>query len=45
MEAAIILSTIGQKYKFTLAPDAVIDIKPQITLPPKYGMPATLEHR
>ena len=45
MEAAIILSTVGQKYKFTLAPDAVIDIKPQITLPPKYGMPATLEHR
>lgn len=45
MEAAIILSTVGQKYKFTLAPDAVIDIKPQITLPPKYGMPATLEGR
>lgn len=45
MEAAIILSTVGQKYKFTLAPDAVIDIKPQITLPPKYGMPATLERR
>ncbi|AGK57627.1 cytochrome P450 family protein [Hyphomicrobium denitrificans 1NES1] len=45
MEAAIILSTVGQKYKFTLSPDAVIDIKPQITLPPKYGMPATLERR
>ncbi|HVX34872.1 MAG TPA: cytochrome P450 [Hyphomicrobium sp.] len=45
MEAAIILSAVGQKYKFTLAPDAVIDIKPQITLPPKYGMPATLERR
>lgn len=45
MEAAILLSTIGQQYKFTLAPDAVIDIKPQITLPPKYGMPATLARR
>jgi cytochrome P450 len=45
MEAAIILSTVGQTYRFTLAPDAVIDIKPQITLPPKYGMPATLTHR
>ncbi|MBS0238955.1 MAG: cytochrome P450 [Proteobacteria bacterium] len=45
MEAMIVLATIGQKYKFTLAPDAVIDIKPQITMPPKYGMPATLELR
>jgi cytochrome P450 len=45
MEAAIVLATVGQKYKFTLDPDAVIDIKPQITMPPKYGMPATLELR
>ncbi len=45
MEAMIVLATVGQKYKFTLAPDAVIDIKPQITMPPKYGMPATLELR
>ncbi|CAA2140866.1 cytochrome P450 [Hyphomicrobium sp. ghe19] len=45
MEAAIVLATVGQKYRFTIAPDAVIDIKPQITLPPKYGMPATLELR
>lgn len=45
MEAAIALATVGQKYKFTLAPDAVIDIKPQITMPPKYGMPAILELR
>jgi hypothetical protein len=28
-----------------VAPDAVIDINPQITLPPKHGMPATLERR
>lgn len=45
MEAAIVLAAVGQKYRFTIAPDAVIDIKPQITLPPKYGMPATLELR
>ncbi|HET6390622.1 cytochrome P450 [Hyphomicrobium sp.] len=45
MEAAIALATVGQKYKFTLSPDAEIDIKPQITLPPKYGMPAILELR
>jgi len=45
MEAIILLATIGQKYRFTLDPGAVIDIKPQITLPPMYGMPATLERR
>ncbi|HVZ03148.1 cytochrome P450 [Hyphomicrobium sp.] len=44
-EAAIVLATVGQKYRFTVAPDAVIDINPQITLPPKHGMPATLERR
>lgn len=45
MEAAVVLATVGQKFRFTLDPDAVIDIMPQITLPPKYGMPATLVRR
>ena len=45
MEAVIVLATIGQKYRFTVDPDAVIDVNPQITLPPKYGMPATLALR
>ncbi|MBS0233881.1 MAG: cytochrome P450 [Proteobacteria bacterium] len=45
MEAAIVLATVGQKYLFTLDPDAKIDIMPQITMPPKYGMPATLAQR
>ncbi len=45
MEAIILLATVGQKYRFTLDPDAVIDVMPQITMPPKYGMPATLERR
>jgi cytochrome P450 len=45
MEAAIILAAVGQRYKFTLAPDAQIDIKSQITLLPKYGIPTTLEAR
>jgi len=45
MEAAIVLATVGQQYRFTLDPNAVIDINPQITLPPKYGMPATLQRR
>jgi len=45
VEAAIVLAIVGQKYRFTLEPDAVIDIKAQITLLPKYGIPATLRHR
>lgn len=45
MEAALILAAIGQRYRFTLDADAVIDINPQITLLPKYGIPATLTPR
>lgn len=45
MEAAIVLAMVGQKYRFTLDPDAVIDVKPQITLLPTNGIPATLQPR
>jgi len=45
MEAAIILATVGQRYRFTLDPDAVIEIKPQITLLPANGIPVTLQRR
>lgn len=45
MEAAIILAAVGQRYRFTLDPDAVIDVKPQITLLPANGIPATLQLR
>ncbi|MCU0704486.1 MAG: cytochrome P450 [Fimbriiglobus sp.] len=45
MEAAMILAAVGQKYRFTLDADAVIDLNPQITLLPRYGIPATLTPR
>lgn len=45
MEAAIILATVGQRYQFTLEPDAVIKVKPQITLMPANGIPAVLRPR
>lgn len=45
MEAAIILATIGQRYRFTLDPDAVIEVKPQITLLPANGIPVSLQRR
>lgn len=45
MEAAVILPAVGQRYRFTLDSDAVIDVKPQITLLPANGIPATLQLR
>jgi cytochrome P450 len=45
MEAAIILATVGQQFRFTLDADAVIDVNPQITLLPLFGIPATLQRR
>jgi cytochrome P450 len=45
MESAIILAAVGQRYRFTLMPDAKIDINPQITLLPAHGIPATLVDR
>ncbi|MBA4188568.1 MAG: cytochrome P450 [Planctomycetaceae bacterium] len=45
MEAAILLATVGQRYRFTLDPDAVIELNPQITLLPANGIPATLQER
>ncbi len=45
MEAAILLAAIGQKYRFTLDSNAIIDFNPQITLMPLYGIPATLKLR
>jgi cytochrome P450 len=45
MEAAILLATVGQRYRFTLDAGAIIDLSPQITLLPTYGIPATLQMR
>jgi cytochrome P450 len=45
IEATIILAAVGQHYRFTVDPHTVIDIKPQITLLPANGIPATLECR
>lgn len=45
MEAAIILATVGQRYRFTLMPGARIDFRPQITLVPASGIPASLALR
>jgi Family of unknown function (DUF5681) len=39
------IPAVGQRYRFTLDPDAVFGTKPQITLLPANGIPATLQHR
>lgn len=45
MEVAIVLAAVGQRYRFNLDPEAIIEIKPQITLMPAHDIPATLERR
>jgi len=45
MEAAIILAAVGQEYRFTIDPEAVIGIKPQITLLPANPIRVTLQRR
>ena len=45
IETPIVLATVGQRYRFTVDSDADIGIKPQITLEPANGIPATLWRR
>jgi cytochrome P450 len=45
MEAAVILATVGQRYRFTLEPDPPVTLNPQITLLPTDGIPAVLRRR
>jgi cytochrome P450 len=45
MEATIVLAAVGQRYRFTIDPEAAITIKPQITLMPANGIPTVLQPR
>jgi cytochrome P450 len=45
MEAMLILATIGQNWKLRLAPGHPVEIRPLITLRPKFGMKMVLESR
>ena len=45
IETLILLATVGQRYRFTVDSEADIGIKPQITLEPANGIPATLLRR
>jgi cytochrome P450 len=45
MEATLLLATIAQRYRFTLAPEAVVAPFFSITLRPKYGLPMLVHRR
>ncbi len=38
MEGVLLLATIGQRWRFRLAPGQVVDIHPRLTLRPRHGM-------
>ncbi|HZS06314.1 MAG TPA: cytochrome P450 [Blastocatellia bacterium] len=45
MEGVLVIATIAQRWKLRLAPGHVVEIRPLVTLRPKYGMKMTLERR
>ena len=45
MEMALVLPTIGQRFRFTLAPGAVVTPQPTFTLRPQPGVPAVITPR
>jgi hypothetical protein len=45
MEGALLLSTIGQKWKLKLVPGHPVEPEPLITLRPKYGMRMLVQAR
>jgi cytochrome P450 len=45
MEAALVLATIGQRFRFTLEPEPAVEPMPMITLRPFPGIPVVLKRR
>ncbi|MBX3279865.1 MAG: cytochrome P450 [Acidobacteria bacterium] len=45
MEGALVLATIAQKWRLLLEPDQRIELKPLVTLRPKYGIRMKAERR
>jgi cytochrome P450 len=45
MEATLILATIAQRYRLTVAPDAVVTLLPSMTLRPAHGIKVVLAER
>jgi cytochrome P450 len=45
METVLVLATLAQRFRFTLAPGAQVEPIPTFTLRPRYGIPAVLTPR
>jgi cytochrome P450 len=45
MEGALVLATIAQRFRMRLVPGHPVELRPTITLRPKYGMRMSLERR
>ncbi len=45
METVLVLATLAQHYRFTLAPGHIVEPTPTFTLRPRNGIPTTLERR
>jgi cytochrome P450 len=45
MEAKLILATLAQRLRFELAPDQRVEVRPRITLSPRFGMRMTARAR
>jgi cytochrome P450 len=45
MELQLVVATFARRWRLRLAPGARVDLLPQITLRPRYGMPMTLHRR
>jgi len=45
MEGILLIATIAQKWRMRLSPDQRVELRPMITLRPKYGMRMMLERR
>jgi cytochrome P450 len=45
MEGELLIATLAQQWRFKLAPGAMVEPDPSITLRPKYGLPMVLKKR
>jgi cytochrome P450 len=45
MEIVLVLATIGQRFRVSLAPDHPVSILPAMSLRPKDGIKVTIAHR
>ncbi len=45
MEVILLLATIGRRFKFSLAPEAIVEVWPAIALRPKHGIKVVVTER